>query len=201
MKYKSKRSQAKHGVMDTKRGIRDRIKKELMSQSPATRKSRSAVIHKKLFGLGVFKAASSVCFYVARPPEVETLPMIEEAIALGKIVVVPRTDLEKKELELYQIQNPEKDLARGAFGILEPIPSRTRRVEASQIECVIVPGIAFDAAGHRVGRGGGFYDRWLKTLGSQVPKIGLAFSFQVLSSIPFESHDQKVDLVLTELTV
>ncbi len=187
--------------MDTKRGIRDRIRKALVSQSPDLRSSRSAAIQKGLFGLGVFKRATNVLFYVSLPAEVDTLPMIGEALALGKNVVVPKTDLEKKELELYQIHYPEKDLARGAYGILEPVPSRTRRTEVSDIECVIVPGIAFDAAGHRIGQGAGFYDRLLKKIGPQVPKIGLAYSFQVLSSIPFESHDEKVDLVLTELTV
>ena len=130
--------------------------------------------------------------------EVNTQPMIEEALKMGKKVLVPLADLENKELKLYEIRDMAVDLAPGTLDILEPRREKTRPADAKEADCVIVPGLAFGATGERLGRGAGFYDRFLSKLSAGTPKIALAFSFQVLPQIPQETHDHVVDFVLTE---
>ena len=124
--------------------------------------------------------------------------MIQESLSAGKKVFVPLTDLENKELNLFEIKDLQKELRPGALGILEPDPKKTRAAGFEEVDCVLVPGLVFDESGHRIGRGAGFYDKSLTKVGAQVPKIGLAFSFQMFREIPQESHDQKLDLVLTD---
>lgn len=174
------------------------MKSLLSAQNKERRDSKSRLIQKKLFEHQAFCKASVVCFYVAMPVEVDTRPMIQEALKIGKRVLVPLADLENKELKLYEIRDLDTDLEVGALGILEPRKDRARLADAKEVDCVIVPGMAFDSQGHRLGRGGGFYDRFLSKFSAKTPKIALAFSFQVLPQIPQETHDQRVDIVLTE---
>ena len=173
------------------------MKALLSAQSVGERSRKSRVIQEKLLENQAFQKAGTVCFYVALPQEVDTHDLIERSIGLGKRVLVPLVDLENKELKLKEIRDLRKDLAPGTLGILEPV-SHTKIAELREAECILVPGLAFDEKGHRLGRGGGYYDRLLQGLPATITKIGLAFSFQVVPQIPLEAHDQRVDLVLTE---
>jgi 5-formyltetrahydrofolate cyclo-ligase len=174
------------------------MKALLLAQSREHREEKSGKIQKKLFEHAAFRKAGVVCFYVALPMEVNTHPMIEEALKMGKKVLVPLADLENKELKLYEIRNLAADLTPGILGILEPLRDKTRLADPKEAECVIVPGLAFSMQGRRLGRGAGFYDRFLSKLSAKIPKIALAFSFQVITQIPQEIHDCRVDTVLTE---
>ena|SRR3989338_11509484 len=184
--------------MPAKTLVRRLIVSKLQSQSPEDRQKRSLLIQKKVLDLKAFQKSACVFFYVSLTTEVDTIALIEKSWAMGKRVVVPLADLENKELKLYEIANLETDLQKGALGILEPRPDRTKPVDLEEIDLVIVPGIGFDRKNYRMGRGAGFYDRFLSKFGCDVPKIGLAFCFQVVSELPLESHDQKLDLVLTD---
>ena len=184
--------------MDEKKSLRREIKFLLSAQSPEERDRKSRRIQEKLFEHAAFRKARVICFFVALPEEVDTRPMIEEALRSGKKVLVPLADLENKELKLYEIRDLGTDTAPGALGILEPRPDKAKPAEAKETECVIVPGVAFSATGERLGRGAGFYDRFLSGLPKGTPKIALAFSFQVLPQIPQETHDHVVDFVLTD---
>ena len=190
--------------MSTKKGLREEIRQKLKAQSLEERSQKSLRIQDRLFSLAEFQKAAWVCFYVALPEEVDTVPMIEKAIGMGKRVAIPLSDLENKELKTYEIKDLRNDVRKGAFRILEPDPKKTVPVEPSKLEVVVVPGLVFDRENYRIGRGQGFYDRFLAGAGrlplqERVFKIGLAFSFQVVPSVPHESHDQKLDLVLTDL--
>lgn len=184
--------------MDEKKSLRQKMKTLLKAQKPEERDLSSLQIQEKLLEHEAFQKAGTVCFFVSLPEEVDTRSMIAKALKSGKTVLVPLADLENKELKLYEIREPEKDLAPGALGIPEPRPEKTRRAEAKEVQCVIVPGLAFGSTGERLGRGAGFYDRFLSSLPKGTPKIALAFSFQVLPQIPQETHDQIVDFILTE---
>ncbi len=184
--------------MPTKKSLRAKILKVLGSQSPAERKKRSLRIQKKLFSLAAFREAECVCFYVSLPSEVDTTVMIDKALQIGKRVIVPRTNLENKELSLYEIKNRAEDLKKGAHGVMEPRALKTQLVDLKEVECLIVPGVVFDKKNNRVGRGKGYYDRFLKQFGPEVSKLGLAFSFQVVPRVPVEAHDEPVDKVLTD---
>ena len=169
----------------------------LLAQSAEDRTRKSQAIQEKLFRNPDFQKAGTVCFFVTQPKEVDTHPMIERALALGKKVLVPLVDLENKELKLKEVRDLRRDLKPGTMGILEPAASAPE-VRFDEATCVIVPALAFDKKGHRLGHGGGFYDRLLSKLPATTRTLGLAFSFQVLPSIPLEDHDRAVNSVLTE---
>ena len=184
--------------MQTKKDLRAEILNKLQTLGVDEVLAKSLQIKTKLFSLDAFKKAKCVCFYVSLPTEVETRGMIDEALVLGKRVLVPLTNLENKELSLYEIKNRQNDLKKGAHGIMEPVPENTRLANLEEADCLIVPGIAFDKRNHRIGRGEGYYDRFLKKLSPRVSKIGLAFSCQVVQEIPTEAHDVRLDMVLTD---
>ena len=184
--------------MSTKKSLRVKVHQRLGSQSVESRKTRSLKVQKKLFSAPAFKKAHCVCFYVSLPSEVDTSGMIDKALELGKRVLVPRTNLENKELSLYEIKDRERDLKKGAYGVMEPRPAKARLARLEEVDCLVIPGVVFDKKNNRIGRGKGYYDRFLKKFGPGVLKIGLAFSFQVVSKIPVENHDMPVDQVLTD---
>ncbi len=171
------------GGMPTKKSLREKMRSKLLSQSPEERTAKSRLIRGKLLKEELFKKAACVCFYVSLPTEVDTSAIIDDALVMGKRVVVPLSDLENKEVKLYQIKDRS---------------GLTRSVATEEVDCVIVPGLAFDKRNNRVGRGGGFYDRFLQAFGAETPKIGLAFSFQVVQEVPHESHDVPLNLILTD---
>jgi len=171
---------------------------KLEAQSSRDREKRSLAIGQRLFALEIFKKSSCVCFYVSTPKEVDTHGMIDRALETRKHVLVPRVDLESKKLAFFEIKERMQDLEPGAHGILEPRVGHCRRARTDEMNLLIVPGLAFDSQMRRLGRGAGFYDRCLESLKPGTYKIGLAFSFQNVPEIPEETHDEKVDLVLTD---
>jgi 5-formyltetrahydrofolate cyclo-ligase len=111
----------------------------------------------------------------------------------GKIWCFPR--IEGVALTWWAVARPETDLIPGPFRTREPDPRHAHRVEAAMLDLVLVPGLAFTAGGHRLGRGGGFYDRALAGL-SRARRFGIALPGQLLTALPCEPHDQRVDRVL-----
>ena len=184
--------------MQTKKSLRQEIKARLETLSLEERRKNSLLILERLFRLDAIRRARTVCFYVGMDTEVDTSPMIGKAIGMGKRVFVPRVNLENKELKLFEVRDIRADLAPGALGILEPDPSKAKPADSEDLDCVVVPGLAFDRQKHRLGRGAGYYDRFLAKLSARVFKVGLAFSFQVFPEIPHEEHDQVLDEVITE---
>lgn len=185
------------GVRQAKQEFRRRILKQLKVQSEGARQKKSLAIREKLFRLPTFRQARTVMFYVALPTEVDTHPMIDEALRLGKRVAVPVTDVAQKELAASLIENRQQDLAPGPYGTHHPKPHAIRPVALEEIDMVIVPGLAFTPAGERLGRGKGFYDRFLSRLPARTATLGLAFDFQVLSRLPLDPHDVRVKRVLS----
>lgn len=182
----------------TKKSLRQEIKSRLKAHGLEERNQKSLLIEKKLFAHDAFRRARTVCFFVGMDSEVHTLPMIEKSVQMGKRVLVPLTDLENKELKLFEIRDVKRDLVPGVLGILEPDPAKAKQARADEVEVIAVPGLAFDLKKNRLGRGAGYYDRFLSGLPPRVFKVGLAFSFQVLPDIPYEDHDHLVDEVLTD---
>lgn len=183
--------------MQTKSALRQTLREKLKRQSRPGRIKKSLLIGKKLLSVTEFKKAATVCFYVSKPLEVDTRGIIRRSLKLGKRVLVPRMDAQKKRLGLCEIKGLG-DLKLGAFGVLEPIPTRTRKAKITEVDCIIVPGVGFDRKRNRLGHGLGFYDRFLARLPKRAKKIGLAFSFQIVRKIPRQAHDIAMDKVLTE---
>ena len=137
--------------------------------------------------------------YVAIPGEVETRPILSQALSDGKRVVVPVVRGSNKRLVAAEITDPDKDLAlKGPFGIPQPRNLSQRQVPLKKLDLILVPGVAFDKEGRRLGRGGGYFDRFLSRTAPSVPHVGLAFRFQVVKDLPWEPHDRQVSRVITD---
>jgi len=177
----------------TKRIIRSKILLRLNSQKEEGREAKSRIIKNKLFRTLDFKKAKKILFYVSFEGEVNTEGMIKKALKLGKIIAVPVCQKNRMIKPCLLKENAE--LIKGPYGTLEPVGKKC--LNSRDIDLVIVPGLGFDAYGNRLGRGKGYYDRFLKRLSHTTTSIGLAFDFQILPSIPTTKHDVAVKRVIS----
>ena len=176
--------------------IRELILNQLRNQTVSQRRQKSDIILSKVSQLIEFKKAQAVMFYVSMLEEVDTLPLLKIVLKTGCAICVPYVDRENNSLLSVQIENPDADLISGSYGILEP-KNLTNRFDVNQLNAVLVPGIAFDRKGNRLGRGKGYYDRFLKALPSYIQTFGLAYDFQLIDSIPVNDLDISVQHVVT----
>ncbi len=185
-------------MVEEKKVLRTRILKALRQQPKRTRAIKSLKIERALKRSALYRQANVVLCYVATDGEVETRPILDQILADGKRLVVPHTVPKHRRLIAAEIQDPLKDLEKGPYGIPHPKRVYGCRVAHKELDLVIVPGVAFDRKGRRLGRGGGYFDRFLEKIPKEVPRIGLAFRFQVVQQLPFEPHDQPVTQVITD---
>ncbi|MCU0650639.1 MAG: 5-formyltetrahydrofolate cyclo-ligase [Candidatus Omnitrophica bacterium] len=176
----------------TKQSIRNRILVRLKTQKEGLRTRKSGLIAKKLFRTRAFMRAKIVMFYKAFKGEVDTEIMIKAAQKSGKIVVVPVCG-ENRAL-IPCILKDGAHLLRGPYGIWEPAVKKS--VPFKSIDLVIVPGLAFTRKGKRLGRGKGYYDRFLLRHSVHAATIGLAYDFQVLADLPTNAMDVNVQKVI-----
>ena len=181
----------------TKAHVRARVLRRLRQQKEDDRRRRSEAIWRKVFRLKAFRQAKTVGCYVALPYEVQTWGLIEEMLSRGKRVVVPVTRPRTKRLALSEVRDPHAELTRRVFGVPEPAPSAMRPVSVRDLDVVLVPALAFDRRGHRLGHGHGYFDRFLARLPKTTPTVGLAFRFQLLDRLPTARHDHAVQAILT----
>jgi 5-formyltetrahydrofolate cyclo-ligase len=182
----------------SKQQLRKQMLAKLVALTKKELRRRSKNVETKLSSLSIYKNAEVVMFYHPIEGEVDIKEIIRKA-CLEKKACLPVTDLATKTLKIFQIDNLEDDLVKGAFGIKEPNKEKAKELDINEIDVVIIPGLAYDYSRNRLGRGGGFYDRLLKKLPNSVKKLGVAFDFQILESLPTNLFtDQKVDLIVTE---
>lgn len=179
----------------TKQEIRKKIlaKRNRLPKNWVTNKSK--IIHKRLIATKEFRRAKTIMFYIATDNEVETKSSVELALRQKKQICAPCTDRINNRLHPAIIENLKTDLKEGCYGILQP-PKNTVS-SPKKIDLIITPGIAFDLNGSRLGRGMAYYDRFLKNMGN-IPKIGLAFDFQIIGQLPVDTHDIAMNKVITE---
>jgi 5-formyltetrahydrofolate cyclo-ligase len=177
----------------TKKRIRSKILLKLKTQKEEDRNRKSRKIKAKLLKTKAFKKAKIVMFYIAFGGEVDTKEMIEEARKLGKIIAVP-VCMANRVLMKPCILDYNAGLVHGPYGVLEPAVKRF--FSTQELDLVVVPGVAFDTKGNRLGRGKGCYDVFLAKIPKDTPSIGLAFDFQILPSLPSAGHDVSVGRVL-----
>ncbi len=183
--------------MEEKKSLRNKIlaKRSELSEEAIREKSRR--IRKRLLELAEFKRAEIVMFYVAKDKEVRTEGMIRESLKMGKRVAVPLSKVEERDL-IPLLLTDYGELVPGAYGILEPGEEYRRPVPRENIGLIIVPGVAFDRQGQRLGFGGGFYDNFLRKIPTNVPCLGLAFELQVVEELPVGENDVPVNGIITE---
>lgn len=181
--------------------LRKEILNRLKSQSSAEKLRKSLIIKNKLFELEEFIKAGCVVAYVSMLEEVDTHRIIDESITMGKVVGVPLAvsagKKGKKELIISQVTDRIRQLEIGPYGISEPKANEIRPIPYEDMDLVLVPGLGFDKDGNRLGRGKGYYDRFLKKLPKNALTIGLCFDFQIQESVPTLPHDIPVHMLLS----
>jgi 5-formyltetrahydrofolate cyclo-ligase len=182
-------------IVKDKQELRKQLIMVRRSISPESIFRKSRHIQALLFSIEAYQHAGCVGFYISSGHEVETHAMINDCFSMGKRVVVPKCGKKEGEMTLCEI-NSFDDLLPGAYGILEPCDP-VHGIALDEIDVLIVPGVGFDRAGHRLGQGGGYYDVLLSSKPGLVV-VGLAFSIQVVDVIPVEPHDVTVDIIVTE---
>jgi 5-formyltetrahydrofolate cyclo-ligase len=181
-------------------------KAAIREQAHANRKAQenkdelSTAICEKFVQLPDYASAKTVMFYVDVRTEVRTRQHLPKVLGQGKRIVVPWCNAEG-ELELFHLENMD-ELSIGMYKILEPredlrlLPHKQVRVD--ELDLVMVPGVAFDRTGARMGHGKGYYDKLLENARADTPLVALAFECQLFPEIPTQAHDVFMDKIITE---
>lgn len=177
--------------VNNKRALRARVLTLLRNQEDSERKQKSGIIAEKLYAVTAFRKAAQILFYASFDGEVDTIPMIKKAEQLGKRIGLPKLRKQGSQMWPMLLNCNIDDCLSGAYGIKEPSSEQAENMDCSlKNTLIIVPGVAFDKKNNRLGRGMGFYDRFLSQLPSSTPMIGLAFDFQIFDEFFFvEPHD------------
>jgi 5-formyltetrahydrofolate cyclo-ligase len=182
--------------------VKAALRKEVLAKRDAMggelRRNLSATILQSITSLPSYREASAVLAYSSFGSELQTQGFLYSVLEEGKTLVLPRVNRTKKCLDLYEIEDPARDLESGVWGIFEPRVDLTP-VEPDAIDFVLVPGAAFDGRGARLGYGGGFYDKLLGGSGKErLRPVAGAFELQMVREIPVNQHDVLMELVVTE---
>ncbi len=164
------------------------------------RLAASAGITQQILKLESFQCARCVLAYASMGSEFDTGALLTHVLAQKKLVL-PRVDKTTRALQLYVVENLERDIQPGVWGIREPRPDRCSLAPLDEIDLVIAPGVAFTRNGERLGYGGGYYDQLLARFARRPVVIAAAFDLQMVSGMPLEATDLPVTLVVTETAV
>jgi len=182
-----------------KQTIRREMAEVLAAMPPAEAQAGSVRACAAAGALEEFLAAGSVLFYHPIPGELDCLPLVREAWRLGKAVLLPKVSRAERRMAAFRWRSPEDEMTAGSYGIREP--ARGEPWPLGELDLVIVPVLACDRRGLRLGRGGGYYDRFLAQDSLRATTCGLAFARQVVDVLPAEAHDVPVEIVVTDRDV
>ena len=181
-----------------KQEIRNQVEEKLDALSKKEIMKKYGVIEEQLFDFANFREAEVTLLYINQPHEVDSANILKRCSESAKHVVLPLFMGENNGTKLYKISDIEKDLKPGPNNILEPDPDRCKPVPIVNVDIAIIPGIAFDEKGGRLGIGNGRYDRIISKLPATARKVACATEDQMTQLIPMESHDKYVDIIITD---
>ena len=183
-----------------KRGLRKHMREVLSGLSRQDVLARSRLACAKVTAMPEFQSASAVMIYVSMPEEIDTLSIALAAWQHGKTVLAPKINLRQRHMIALQIRSLDSELVAGPYGIREPHYSEPWPSE--DIDFVVVPALAFDRKGNRLGRGAGFYDRFFASPHLRAFRCGLSFREQIIDGeLPTTQYDQPVDAIVTDREV
>lgn len=181
-----------------KRELRRVVKERFRALGEDEKQRKSALLIERLGEILAQREASVVALFSPMNDEVQIIPLVEKLAREGRCrVVLPRVESMadgEAEMEFYDYEPTQ--MAVGAFGIIEPQAGEP--CEASEIDVMVVPGVAFDRNGGRLGRGKGYYDRYISREGFRAECIGVCFDFQLFDELPTEPHDRAMDMVVSD---
>lgn len=171
-----------------------------MPSSDQTHQSQQLCTH--ITNSDFYNSSTTILAYASLPSEISLDPLINHALQNNKTVCVPAVDWDKKTMHPVQIRSLDKDLQIGRYGLRSP-NSRCTPIPDAQIPLALIPGLGFDPSGRRLGRGAGFYDRWIESrlrFTEPLTLVGVCFDEQIVERVPTDPHDQIMDLVQTPTT-
>jgi 5-formyltetrahydrofolate cyclo-ligase len=174
--------------------LRQQIRAALAKVSLAVRTAESHDLCRRLEPQ--LQSAHSILFYAPLPDELDVWPLLEKLLKTKKVCALPAFDDATQFYSARRVKDLETDIFTGKFGVSEPLLS-CEEIPLDQFDLVLVPGVAFDMSGNRLGRGRGFYDRILSAASGI--RCGVAYDFQLLESIPAEAHDAQVNFIFTPM--
>jgi 5-formyltetrahydrofolate cyclo-ligase len=179
-----------------KRRLRQSLAAQRRAVAPGDAEAAAESAARHLLADSSLLAAERVAAYAALPDELPTRALLDGLVAAGKVLLLPRVDPGRR-LAFCAVER-WADLVRGSLGVLGP-PEGSARIQLERGDLVIVPGVAFDPEGWRLGRGGGYYDRAFPPDAANPPLLyGLGYEFQVVPSVPHGSRDRGMDAIVTE---
>ncbi len=183
-------------MRDKKQTLRARVTLQRESLAPTKLHVWNRLIQQKALGFAQYRSTRNVALYSPIGNEAATTAIAEEAFKTGKAVFYPRI-VREGQLELVRVESRE-DLQPGSYKIFEPRCGRAITKEELEAAVIFVPGVAFDLAGRRLGRGKGAYDRLLERAGAKTRCVALAYEFQIVNEVPTDERDRKVHYIITE---
>jgi 5-formyltetrahydrofolate cyclo-ligase len=184
--------------VNEKKKIREKCLSQRAQISNTKVSNWSKKIKNKFFDLPQLETAKKVMAYASMRKEIETFELLEELLEKGYFVYLPYTRQDIVDLGTAQINNLDKDLKDGVFGVQEPVAKIRDEEVPVDFDIIIVPGACFTAQGYRIGYGGGYYDSFLAKHANGALKVGFCYDCFIVDSIPVEDHDVPVDLIITE---
>lgn len=182
-----------------KKELRQQLRATLEALEPRQRQQLSTAACDRLLSIPEYENARAILLFLSMQTEVDTSPIALRAWTERRRVLAPKVSWEQKRMQPVEISSLTSDVTLDVMGIREPLEGPP--VPISDIDLVIVPGLAFDADGNRLGRGRGFYDRFLSNPEFRGVACGLAFEMQVVPAVPFDDNDRRVDLLVTDAAV
>lgn len=184
----------RQNTIDAKAWLRHEVRAGLGRISVAQKAQASEAARSLLRQQRVWREAQAILFFAPTPDEVDLWPLLNEALHEGKIVALPRFVPERAGYQACQICNLTEEIQAGKFNIREPV-ARCAELALNRLDLILVPGVAFDLHGRRLGRGKGFYDQLLATM--RGTRCGVAFEQQLVREVPVEPHDIHLNCILT----
>lgn len=185
-------------IRERKRELRDNIRKMLNELSDKEKQAKTRKIEEQLFGFANFMESKVSLLYADDTSGLTPRKILERCLEQNKIVVLPAFDKEKFRTELMKVDDLDADMKQGARGFPEPDEKQCKKVPVDRLDIAIIPGLAFDEKGSRIGSGEGYYDRFIPQLSATTRKVALAFEEQIVQQVPMQSHDKHVDIVITD---
>lgn len=185
--------------MDSKIKLRSFMKKLRNDIDVNSKAMLDKAIFNNFIKSDFYLESNCIFIYVSYSSEVDTHNIIKRALLDGKLICVPKVINRDKGMEALIIRDFE-ELLPGAYGILEP-HNNSLKVEPQKIDLIVLPGLAFDFQGGRLGYGGGFYDRFLCQTNEKTKKIALAYNNQIIEQVPMDNHDVPIDGIITDIKI
>jgi 5-formyltetrahydrofolate cyclo-ligase len=185
-------------VQESKDDIRNRVVATIQTLSAEELTEKTSKIGNRLFEFANFLESNISLLYMPQKYAVDTTRIIQRCFDYRKIVALPAFNTDKHKMQLFKVDEFKADMTLGPRDILEPEPERCKVIPIERIDIAIIPGVALDEKGGRIGSGEGYYDRFVGKLPITTRKVALSLECQIVQQVPMESHDKFMDIIITE---